>query len=134
MSDMSNYLENALLNAVFRNTAYTSSATVYAALFTAISDAEAGTGTEVANSNAYARTAITFSAPSNGVIQNSADVTFPTASGGNWGTITHFGIFDSGTHGAGNALTALKTVTASKVVNDGDTAKFTTNNLSVTFA
>lgn len=134
MSDMSNYLENALVNAVFRNTAYTSSATVYVALFTAVSDAEAGTGTEVTNANAYARTAVTFGAPSNGVISNSSDTTFPTASGGNWGTITHFGIFDSGTHAGGNALSIIKTVTASKVVNDGDTAKFTAGNLSVTFA
>ena len=76
MSDMSNYLENALINATFRNTAYTSSATVYVALYTAVTDAEAGTGTEVANSASYARTAVTFGAPSNGVISNSSDCTF----------------------------------------------------------
>jgi hypothetical protein len=134
MSDMSNYLENALINATFRNTAYTSSATVYVALYTAVTDAEAGTGTEVPNSNSYARTAVTFGAPSNGVISNSSDCTFPAANGGNWGTVSHFCIHDSGTYGAGNALSIIKTVTASKAVNDGDTAKFTTANLSVTFA
>ncbi len=36
MSDMSNYLEDALANHVFRNTSLTSPTTVYVALFTAV--------------------------------------------------------------------------------------------------
>lgn len=66
MSDASNYLEDAIIDHVFRNTALTSPTTVYVALFTAVSDAEAGTGTEVSG-GAYARQAVTFAAPSNGV-------------------------------------------------------------------
>ena len=34
MAEMSNYLENALINATLRNTTYTSPTTVYVALFT----------------------------------------------------------------------------------------------------
>lgn len=130
MSDFSNYAEDALCNHVFRNVALTSPVTVYMALFTAVSDAEAGTGTEVSG-GAYARTAITFGAPSNGVITNSAVVTFPTATA-NWGTITHGGIFDAAT--AGNPLSIIKALAASKVVNNGDIIRFNVGQISFTIA
>ena len=71
----STYLDNALLNAVLVNTAYTSPATVYVALYTA-TPGPSGGGTEVSG-NSYARTACTFSAASSGSITNSADCTFP---------------------------------------------------------
>lgn len=134
MTDFSDYLENVIINHFFRNSSTSSPATVYVALATAVSNAETGNagGTEVPATNAYARTAVTFGAPSNGVSTNSGDVTFPTASGGSWGTVTHFAIFDSATQGAGNALTAWKALTASKTIADGDTAKFTTGNITLT--
>lgn len=96
MSALSNYLENALVNAVLRNTTYTSPATVYVALFTTNPNEDAS-GTEVSGSN-YSRMAVTFAAPSNGSTSNSALITFPTPSGA-WGTITHFGIFDAASSG-----------------------------------
>lgn len=96
MSALSNYLENALVNAVLRNTTYTSPATVYVALFTTNPN-EDSSGTEVSGSN-YSRMAVTFAAPSNGSTSNSALITFPTPSGA-WGTITHFGIFDAASSG-----------------------------------
>lgn len=130
MSDFSNYAEDALCNHVFRNTALTSPTTVYMALFTAVTDAEAGTGTEVSGGS-YARTAITFGAPSNGVITNSATVTFPTATA-DWGTVTHGGIFDAAS--AGNALSIIKALAASKVVNNGDIIRFNTGQISFTVA
>jgi len=129
MSDLSNYAENAIINHVFRNSALTSPTTVYVALFTAVSDAEAGTGTEVTGGS-YARTAVTFGAPSNGVSTNST-VTFPTATA-SWGTVTHFAVFDAAT--SGNALTAIKALSASKAVGDGDTASFASAALSLTLA
>ena len=46
MSEMSNYLENGLLNAVLRATSYTSPTTVYVGLYTSNPD-EGNTGTEV---------------------------------------------------------------------------------------
>ena len=128
MAEMSNYLENALINATLRNTSYTSPTTVYVSLFTS-DPTDAGTGTEVSGGS-YARTAVTFGAPSNGVSTNSADVTFPTATG-SWGTVTHIGIHDALT--TGNLLyhTALDT---SKTIGSGDIFKITTGNLSVTLA
>lgn len=130
MSDMSNYLENKVIDVFFRNQSFTAAPTVYVALFTAVSDAEAGTGTEV-SAGGYARQAITFGSPSNGVSSNSATVTW-TASGGNYGTVSHFAVMDSVTDG--NALTAIKTLSSSKVINDGDTATFAVSALSLTAA
>lgn len=122
----SDYLENAVLNHVLRNTALTSPTTVYAALYTA-APTDAGGGTEVSG-NAYARTAITFGAPSGGVVSNSAAVTFPTASGGNWGTIVAMGVFDALT--VGNLL--YWTTITNKAVNDGDTAEFAIGDIDIT--
>ena len=125
---MSNYLENALINATLRNTSYTSPTTVYVSLFTS-DPTDAGTGTEVSGGS-YARTAVTFGAPSNGVSTNSADVTFPTATG-SWGTVTHIGIHDALT--TGNLLYHTP-LDASKTIGSGDIFKITTGNLSVTLA
>jgi len=128
MSELSNHLETALINATLRNTAYTSPAAVYAALFTT-DPTDAGSGTE-ATGGSYARTAITFGSPSNGVTTNSADVTFPTCTVA-WGTITHMGIFDAST--SGNLLYHTP-LDASKTVGSGDIFKISSGNLSVTLA
>lgn len=128
MANFSNYLEDALINATLRNTSYVSPTTVYVGLFTT-DPTDAGTGTEVAGGS-YARTAVTFGAPSNGVATNNADVTFPTATG-SWGTITHIGIHDAST--TGNLL-YHSSLTASKTVGTGDVFKISSGNLSVTLA
>jgi len=128
MAEMSNYLENALINATLRNTSYTSPTTVYVSLWTS-DPTDAGSGTEVSGGS-YARTAVTFGAPSDGVALNNADVTFPTATG-SWGTVGWIGINDAST--SGNLLyhTALDT---SKTIDSGDIFKISTGNLSVTLA
>ena len=128
MAEMSNYLENALINATLRNTAYTSPATVYVALFTT-DPTDAGSGTQVSGGS-YARVAVTFGAPSNGVTTNSAAVEFPQATA-NWGTVTHIGLYDALT--VGNLLyhTALN---ASKTIETVDIFKIAIGSLSVTLA
>jgi len=128
MAEMSNYLENALINATLRNTSYTSPATVYVGLYTS-DPTDADTGTEVSGGS-YARTAVTFGAPSNGVSTNSAAVEFPQATG-SWGTVGWIGILDAST--SGNLLyhTALDT---SKTIDSGDIFKISSGNLSVTLA
>ena len=125
---MSNFLENALINATLRNTTYTSVATVYVSLWTS-NPGDDASGTEVSGGS-YARTAVTFGAPSNGASTNSADVTFPTATG-SWGTVGWIGINDAAT--SGNLLyhTALDTA---KAIDSGDIFKISTGNLSVTLA
>lgn len=128
MAEFSNYLENAVINAVLRAQTYTSPATVYVGLYTT-DPTDADTGTEVSGGS-YARVSVAFDAPSNGVTQNTADLTFPTATA-SWGTVTHIGLHDAST--GGNLLfhTALDT---SKAIDSGDIFKITTGNLTVTLA
>ena len=128
MAEMSNFLENALINATLRNTTYTSVATVYVSLWTS-DPTDAGSGTEVSGGS-YARTSVTFAAPSNGVTTNNADVTFPTATA-SWGTVGWIGINDA--LSGGNLLyhTALDTA---KAIDTGDIFKISTGNLSVTLS
>jgi hypothetical protein len=128
MAEISNYLENALINATLRNTSYTSPAAVYVSLHTA-DPTDAGTGTEVAGGS-YIRQSATFGAPSNGVSTTTADVTFPQATA-NWGTIGWIGIWDAQT--TGNLLyhTALD---ASKAIDNGDIFKIASGSLTVTLA
>jgi len=128
MSEMSNYLENALINATLRNTSYTSPTTVYLALYTT-DPTDADSGTECSGTS-YARQAITFGAPSNGVSTNSAAIEFPQA-GGSWGTITHIGIRDALT--TGNLLYHTP-LDASKTIATGDVFRVAIGSLSVTLA
>jgi hypothetical protein len=128
MAAMSNYLENALINATLRNTTFTSPSTVYVGLYTS-DPTDANTGNEVSGGS-YARKAMTFGAPSNGVSVNSAAVEFDQATG-NWGTITYFAIFDALT--TGNML-YYGALTASKTIETGDVFKFATSSVSVTLA
>lgn len=128
MAEMSNYLENALINGTLRGTSYTAPTTTYLALYTS-DPTDADTGTEVTGGS-YARQAITFGAPSNGASTNSAAIEFPQCTA-DWGIITYVGIRDAVT--SGNLLyhTALDT---SKTIASGDIFKITSGNLSVTLA
>lgn len=124
MSSFSDFLESALLNHVFRNTAYTQPATIYMGLYTA-APTDAGGGTQVSGGG-YARQAVTFGAPSGGQIANTGAVAF-TASGANFGTVVAVGFFDALT--AGNLL-AWDAIT-SAVVNDGDTLNFASSQITI---
>jgi hypothetical protein len=128
MAEMSNYLENALINATLRATTFTSPATVYVGLYTA-DPTDAGTGTEVSGGS-YARQSVTFGAPSNGVSTNSAAVEFPQCTS-TWGTVSHIGILDASTSGNLYYHTALD---SSKIIETGDVFKIAIGNLSVTLA
>jgi len=128
MAEMSNYLENALINVTLRNTAYTAPTTVYLALYTT-DPTDADTGTEVSGGS-YARQSITFGAPSNGVSTNSAAIEFPQATG-SWGTITHVGIRDALT--VGNLLYHTP-LDVSKTIASGDIFRVAIGSLSVTLA
>jgi len=125
---MSNYLENAIVNATLRNTSYTSPAAVYVALFTT-DPTDAGSGTEVSGGS-YARQAATFGAPSNGASTTSADISFPQATG-SWGTVTHFGVYDASS--SGNLL-YHGALTVSKTIETGDIFKIASGSLTVTLA
>lgn len=133
MSSASDYLELEILDHVLGKGTrdFTSPANLFISLHTS-SPGDTYVSGEVSG-NAYARTAVTFNAasqPSTGLTfaDNSATVTFPTASGGNFGTITHIGIFDAST--AGNLL-FHGALTASRTVNDGDTFQIQAGSLTI---
>jgi hypothetical protein len=128
MAEMSNYLEDALINATLRNTSYTSPTTIYVGLYTS-DPTDANTGTEVSGGS-YARTAVTFGAPSNGASTNDTAVEFPQATA-SWGTVAYIGILDAATSGNLMYHTALDT---SKTIDTGDIFKIAIGSLSVTLS
>lgn len=106
---------------------------LYFALFTA-APSDSGGGTEVSGGS-YARVQYdpsdsNWSAPSggNGQTQNSNAITFPTATA-DWGTVVAVGVFDAST---GGNLLVHGSLTTSKTVQNGDTAKFDPNNFTLT--
>jgi hypothetical protein len=128
MAEISNYLENALINGTIRGTTYTAPSTVYVGLYTT-DPTDANTGTEVSGGS-YARTAVTFAAPSNGVTTNNADVTFTQATA-SWGTVGWIGILDASS--SGNLLYHTP-LDVAKTIDSGDIFKIATGSLSVTLA
>lgn len=124
-----NFLENEILDHILGEGArnFTPSTTLHIGLFTAVADGEAGTVTEVSG-NGYARTAVSFNAAASGSATNDGDVTFPAASGGSWGTITHIGIYSAS---SGGDLYLVGSLSASKTVDDGDIFQISDSNLSI---
>jgi hypothetical protein len=124
MAELSNYLENKLLDHVLRNVSYNSPTTAYVGLYTSNPD-EDNSGTEVSGGS-YARQVLSVSAASGGIVTSSADVTFPQATA-SWGTISHIGILDALTSGNLLMYTAL---TTSKTIDEGDILKISTGSLT----
>jgi hypothetical protein len=130
MAALSDHAENLLLNWLMTTDSVTRPTAWYVALYTAAPN-DAGGGTELSG-NGYSRQSMTVTTASGtgGTTSNSADITF-TASGGDWGTVTHIGIHDAST---GGNLLWHGVLTASKTVADGDTLQFSTGNIDLTIA
>ena len=130
MAALSDHAEKLLLDFLMTTGTATRPTNWYVALYTA-APSDAGGGTEVSGAG-YARQSVTFDAAATpgGTTSNSADVSF-TAAGGDYGTVTHLGIFDASS--AGNLLWH-GALTASKAVEDGDTITFTAGNIDLTMA
>jgi hypothetical protein len=128
MTALSDYAELKVLDLLFKNTAFTAP-NAYLGLFTSAPN-DTGGGTEVSG-NGYARVQIDnkMASAASGAISSNANITFPTASGGDFGTITHIGIFDAST--SGNLL-AHGALTASKTISDGDTFQINSGSLTIT--
>ena len=124
------YLENELLDHWLNDGAYTAG-TIHVALSTTTPTDAGGNFTEPSG-NGYARVAAAaavWDAAASGSKDNGSAITFPQASGGNWGTVTHFGIYDALT--SGNLL-GTGALTTSRAINDGDTGEFAAGELDVT--
>lgn len=135
MAEMSNYLEDELLDHVLSAATYTAPATVYLALSTAtITDTTTGTTITEHSGDNYSRKSVTNNAtnwPAASSASKSLGVTqtFATPSG-SWGTITDMAIIDAASNGNILLYTAL---TASKAVASGNTVEFTSSNITAAF-
>jgi len=134
MSAATDTAEALALNFLLRGTTAGAPTTWYIGLHTG-DPGESGTASEVANLYSYQRTSVAFDAaaqPSSGLTfcDNTATITFPTASGGNWGTITHISIKASQTYATTTAY-FKGALTASKTVNDGDTFQIQAGQLVI---
>lgn len=132
MSALSSYLENKLNDHVLGGSDYTRPASVYFALYTS-APTESGGGTECSGGS-YARVTVTnnstnFPSSSSGVKANGTAITFPTATA-NWGTVSAFGVFDAST---GGNLLYFGTLSATRTVTTGDTARFAAGDFTITF-
>lgn len=129
MAGKSDFLENALLNAVLRGVTYTSPSTVYLALFTVTPTDVAASGTEVsASGTAYSRQVCAFGAPTGTTqVANSADITFSVATA-SWGTIVAYAIMDAST--GGNVL-YYAAVSPNKAIGLLDQAKVTAGSIVI---
>jgi hypothetical protein len=132
MTAFTNYAETQIINHIFRTASFTKPTTLNLALFTAVTDGEVPTVTELTG-NGYARVACNpldanWSAPvsGNGTTYNVATITFPAATA-DWGTITHFGIYDAST--AGNLL-IYAPLTIARNITNGSTPSFAATSLT----
>ena len=130
MAALSDYAEKLLLDWAMTTGSATRPTAWYVALYTA-APSDSGGGTEV-STGGYTRQSVTFDAASSpgGTTSNTNAVSF-TASGANFGTVTHIGIFDNS---SGGNLLWHGSMTASKTVNDGDTLEFSIGNIDLTLA
>lgn len=123
MAALSDYAEAELIKHIFRTGSFTKPTVLGVALFTA-APSDAGGGTEVSGGS-YARVAnnpldANWDAISgnNGTTANTGTVTFPAPTA-DWGSVTHFGVFDAAT---GGNLLFHGALTTSKTINNGDAA------------
>lgn len=134
MGAISITLANALLNHVFRNTAYTPPTKIYLALYTS-DPTDADTGTEVSGGS-YARKEITFTVPAGKKAYNTADIVFPEATA-NWGTVTHGALRSALTGGtllkSGNLEELTGGAVTSKIIATGDQFIVKAGNLQISF-
>ena len=119
---ISNYAELKLLDAVFNAAAF-SVATPYISLHTA----DPGeTGASEVTSGSYARQSGSFTVAAAGALDNDAILDFTSMPAV---TVTHVGVWDAAV--AGNFLWG-GTLSASKVINSGDTFRFPVGDFDIT--
>ena len=132
MGSFSDYLENELLDHVFKTGAYEVATNIYVALLTSTPD-DAHTGStlpgEITGTGALVRIKCnTWDAAAAGATENTQTVTFAQATA-DMGTVTHFALTDATTNG--NCL-GWGALSASRVISSGDTASFATGDLDIT--
>ena len=141
MSAMSDYLEQALINHLFRGTGLSQPSNISIALCSGVptDDLTGSTIQEVANSYGYKRKSLgapadgTWDAPGIGspTTQNTSAVEFDAAAGGDWGVVSGIAIVDATGYGAGNVL-LYGSLTTARTVTDGDIFRFNAGDIDIT--
>lgn len=132
MAGKSDYLEAEVLKwATGQGNDLGTPAVPYVGLYT-VAPSDTGGGTEVSG-NGYARVnaAAAFGAPTGTSptrVANDTAISFPQATGGAWGTVVAFAVFD----GAAGDMLYWATLTASKSVGENETARFDIDALALT--
>lgn len=135
---ISDYLANNLLDLAFRNQAYSAPDT-YVALTTAtVADDDTGSGITEVSGGSYARVQVnvnggaspTWDLASSGALDNTHDISFPTASA-SWGTVVAMAICDASTNG--NLLIYGNDV-ADQAVGSGDSVVLSAGDLDVSLS
>lgn len=133
MGSFSNYWELEILDHVFKTGAYTAPTNIYVALCTStvLDSSTGGSLPGECSGGAYARVVCnTWDVASAGATENTGAITFAEATA-DWGTATHFALCD---HSSTGNLLAHGALSAAKVIDSGDTAKFATGDLDVTLS
>jgi hypothetical protein len=121
-----NGTEEKVLDWVFRiGSPARPAASPVVALFTTTPTSDAGTGGVECSGSGYSRQAATFSRSAQ-TVSLASDITFGPATS-SWGTINGFAIYDGS-----STMLAFNSLTSAKSVGSGDSAKFTTSNLTIT--
>jgi hypothetical protein len=144
MANATNYLENKLVDQVFRAATFAKPPALYVALYTA-APSDAGGGTEVSGGG-YARVNLPpsdtnwgatqggvsgVSSGTGGATQNAVAITFATPSA-DWGHLTHFAIYDAAT--GGNPLVWGPLSTPRDVLVGDPAPRFPPGTLAITVA
>ena len=116
----STYFLNSIMGNVFKTqTSPGLPDKVYLGLSSSAPSVDGSGVTEPLTSAGYARVELNnLGAPANGVISNTAEISFPESSA-SWGTVTHFALFDAPTNGnllMFNSLTQARSVEAATIV------------------
>lgn len=135
MAEMSNYLKQAVTDQFFRPAvaAPTRPTSHKISLWSAVTDSDAGTGTELTAGSApgYVRTTVTWGNVTipGGVLQTNLTIVFATATS-NWPAATHYGIHDH----VGNLLQSLTALTTPQTVLSGNHAEVAAGSFTLTLS
>lgn len=129
----STYFLNCIMGNVFKTkTTPVLPEKVYLGLSSSEPDIDGTNVTEPSTLSGYSRIELTekLGEPNNGVISNTADISFPESSA-SWGTITHFVIYDSESDGN---LLMFESLTQNRSVETATIVTIKAGNLTVTLA
>jgi len=126
------FLRDNLLDQVWGNDNYSQPINLYVGLSSSTPTEAGGNVTEPSAVDGYARVEVANNLTNwpeavDGYKANATEIEFPEATG-NWGTITHFTIYDTST---GGNLLAFGNLTTSRTIQTNDTARFQGEDLEI---